>query len=147
MVIVVLLCVIVAGVASTPAAPLDRADALAARLRCPVCQGLSVAESRSETALAMQDRIDQMVATGATNTEVEAFFIDRYGTWVVLDPEPSGFGVVLWAFPAVAVAVGVIAILRRRRRPGATDQPVDPDLREAVRDQVAAMHLAEDDTS
>ncbi|MBS3942443.1 MAG: cytochrome c-type biogenesis protein CcmH, partial [Actinobacteria bacterium] len=64
----------------------DRAEQLAAGLRCPVCQSESVADSRSETALAMRARIDELVAQGWSDERIVGHFVARYGDWIVLDP-------------------------------------------------------------
>lgn len=131
---ILLLGVIVAGVAMAPPAPADRAEALAARLRCPVCQSVSVAESRSDTALAMQERIDELVTDGASDAEVIVYFTDRYGDWVLLDPPATGFGLILWLLPAVALVSGGIIATRRRRRHAAMD--VSPEWRHHVQEEV-----------
>lgn len=137
-----LLAVIAIGVATAPAATTDRADALASRLRCPVCQGVSVAESRSDTALAMQDRIRQMVDQGANDDEILAHFTARYGRWVLLDPADSGAGWLLWLLPGMAVAAGAVIVARRRRRP--TPPTVDEHWRRAIRREVDRQRQQED---
>lgn len=142
LVMTVLLAIVVTGVAVGPASAPDRADALASRLRCPVCQGISVAESRSDTAVAMQDRITEMVAQGSTDAEVMDWFTDRYGPWVRLDTGGSDLGLLLWVLPAVAGAIGV-AIVTRRRRATAPTEP-DPDVQARIRDQVARRRLLEE---
>lgn len=134
-----LLAVIVAGVAGAPASHPDRADALASRLRCPVCQGISVAESRSDTAVAMQDRIRAMVAQGSTDAEVMDWFTDRYGPWVRLDTGGSNLGLLLWVLPVVVGGVGVVIVTRRRRASDPTG--ADPAARARIRDQVARHRL------
>jgi cytochrome c-type biogenesis protein CcmH/NrfF len=52
---------------ATEEAALERTMALAHRLRCPVCQGLSVADSTSEAALGMKARILELVRLGYTD--------------------------------------------------------------------------------
>ena len=117
-VMVALVAVIVAAVAAAPPTPADRTGRLAAQLRCPVCQGVSVAESRSDTALAMQDQIRRMVESGESDAEIREYFVDRYGQWVLLDPSGDGLGLALWVLPAAALAAGVAVVMARRRRPG-----------------------------
>ncbi len=59
------------GVPPTSSEEIDvRVEALTTTLRCPVCQGLNVAESRSEAALAMQARIRELVVQGYTQQQV-----------------------------------------------------------------------------
>ncbi|MCB9766517.1 MAG: cytochrome c-type biogenesis protein CcmH, partial [Alphaproteobacteria bacterium] len=63
---------------------------LAHGLRCPVCQGMSVADSSSEAAVNMKNRIRELVTAGYTDDQIEDYFIDRYGTWVLLEPPDDG---------------------------------------------------------
>lgn len=113
-VMVALAGVVFIGLLAGGRAPADRVDALASRLRCPVCQGVSVADSPSDSAEAMRGRIAELVAAGATDTEVEQHFVDRYGQWVLLDPRPGPRTWALWALPAVALAAGGLAVWRLR---------------------------------
>jgi len=107
--------VLVAVVTASPAAP-DRADALADRLRCPVCQGESVGDSPSSTAAEMRGLIDDQVADGRTDAEILAFFETRFGAWIRLDAPFSGRTVALWLAPAAAFALGIVAVASRRGR-------------------------------
>ena len=91
----------------------DRAQSLAAELRCPVCQGESVADSPSSTAEEMRALIAQQVADGRTDAQIRAFFTSRYGDWILLDPPVDGRTLPLWLTPAVVLAGGGIAIARR----------------------------------
>ena len=80
-----------------------RADALAAELRCPDCQGLAVADSPTSAAREIRRQIDELVATGASDDEVRAHFIARYGEWILLAPSSP----LPWLVPFVVVAAGV----------------------------------------
>lgn len=107
---------IVWGLLTVPAAPADRVEAIAARLRCPVCQSVSVAESPSDTARAMRDIITEQVSEGRSDEEIIAFFVDRYGEWIVLAPPPRGGTLLLWLLPPAALVVGLVVAAGRRRR-------------------------------
>jgi cytochrome c-type biogenesis protein CcmH len=91
----------------------DRVRDLTTRLRCPVCQGESVAESPSENAQEITALVDEQVAAGWTDTQIEQFFVERYGAWILLDPPRSGSTLWLWVAPVVAATVGVIAVVGR----------------------------------
>ena len=134
LVIVVLAAALVVAVITVPTAPVDRADSLASRLRCPVCQGVSVAESRSDTAIAMQDRIGELIAEGRSDAEVMDWFTDRYGPWVRLDTGGSRLGVLLWVLPPAVLLVGAVVVARRRS--AAPSRPVDPATRARIQQEV-----------
>ena len=95
----------------------DEARHIARDIQCPVCQGLSVADSPSELALQMREVIREQLQAGATREQVLTYFVDRYGESILLDPPRSGFGVVIWlAPPVVVLAVGALLLGRARRR-------------------------------
>jgi cytochrome c-type biogenesis protein CcmH len=97
--------------------------ALAHRLRCPVCQGLSVADSTSEAALGMKARITELVRLGYTDEQITDYFVDRYGEWILLAPKEP----LLWAIPATGVLGALAALtwwLSSRRAPASP--PVQP---------------------
>lgn len=93
----------------------DRARAIEGQLRCPTCQGLSIADSPATAAAQMRALVEQQLAAGATDDAVRAFFVARYGRWVLLDPPMAGFDLVLWLAPAVVVAIGALLVTRRAR--------------------------------
>lgn len=100
----------------SPAEVNRRTQALAGELRCPVCQGLSVAASPSEGARAMRDRIEGLVAQGYTDEQIVDYFVDRYGTWILLEPPKEGLKWFLWIGPVALVAAGGLGLLARGRR-------------------------------
>ncbi len=114
----------------------EQAEQIAAELRCPDCQALSVAESQTATAAAIRRQIVQQLAAGQTPDQVRAHFVARYGEWILLAPTSP----LAWWIPAAAIAVGigVFAWWLRRGRSG-----VEPDSppatlrsREQIRDEV-----------
>lgn len=107
---------IAVGLLTAPPVSADRVDAIASRLRCPVCQSVSVAESPSDQARDMREIIVQQVAEGRSDEEIVAFFVERYGEWIVLAPPLRGGTLALWLLPPAAVLIGVIMALGRRRR-------------------------------
>ncbi len=102
------------------AAELDaRAAEVAAELRCPVCRNQSVLESNAELSREMQDVVRERLAAGETPEEVKAYFVSRYGEWILLKPPAQGINLVVYLLPLVALLLGA-AILRGRLRKWAT---------------------------
>jgi cytochrome c-type biogenesis protein CcmH len=108
--------------AAQPAAPSpgpvseEAVAEVASRLRCVVCQNLSVQDSPSEMARQMRDLIRERLARGESRDQVLAYFEARYGQWVLLTPKLHGFGLLAWVLPATGLGVGavVLAVLARR---------------------------------
>src|SRR5687767_959816 len=61
-------------------------DELAEELRCPVCQGLSIADSPSELSQQMKDVVRGQLESGKSPDEVKAYFVSKYGEWILLTP-------------------------------------------------------------
>lgn len=89
---------------------------LASELRCPVCQGNSIQDSPSELALQMRDVIRDQLRAGKTPDEVRAYFVDKYGEWILLSPRPEGLNLVVYLVPFLAVMVGGLVVWRTVRR-------------------------------
>jgi cytochrome c-type biogenesis protein CcmH len=101
----------------------ERARSIASGLRCPVCQNLSVADSPSALAGEMRAEIEERIRAGESDEHVRAFFVDRYGEWVLLVPTRRGLNLLPWVFPATAVVVGVAIwafVVRRSPSPSPT---------------------------
>ena len=90
-----------------PAGPEERVERIVAELRCPVCQGLSVADSPSESARQMRDLVAQRVAEGRTDAEIREEFRRSYGDWVFLTPETGGPAALMWLAPVLLVGAGL----------------------------------------
>lgn len=122
----------------------EEVQRIASHLRCPVCQNLSVADSPSEMAKEMRGLIRERLERGETPEEVTAYFVSKYGEWVLLSPRPRGFNLLVWLLPFAAVlggAVGVWAVVRRwhaRAGTAAPARPADPATLERVRREVKA---------
>lgn len=124
------------GVTPGSPPPADAVDGLAREiglgLRCPVCQGLSVSDSTSSTAVTMQQRIRELVALGYDRGQIEAYFVSKYGEWVLLAPPVTGFNQLVWFGPLAAVLVGLGVAALRARAPDEDDTPdtvVEEDVR------------------
>lgn len=89
---------------------------IASNLRCPTCRALSVLDSPSGLASEMRDLIREQLAAGMTAEQIYAYFVDRYGEWILLRPRATGFNWTVWLLPLVLLAVGFILVLSTARR-------------------------------
>jgi cytochrome c-type biogenesis protein CcmH len=118
------------------------ADSLARELRCPDCQGLSVADSPTASAREIRRQIDDLLAGGATPDEVRGHFVARYGEWILLAPSAP----IVWILPFAAVLAGVAILgLLLHRRPASACARGDAATlseaeRRALRDEAEALN-------
>jgi cytochrome c-type biogenesis protein CcmH len=91
----------------------------------------------------MRGIVRERLAAGESPEQVVAYFVEKYGEWILLSPRREGFNLVVWIAPFAGIAVGllVVAILivrwSRRSRPAVADEPVDPALRERIARELA----------
>lgn len=89
---------------------------LASELRCPVCQGNSIQDSPSELAQQMRDLIRDQLRSGKSPDEVRAYFVDKYGEWILLTPKATGFNLVVYLVPLLVILAGGAIVWRAVRR-------------------------------
>jgi cytochrome c-type biogenesis protein CcmH len=99
--------------------------ATAGLLRCPVCQGLSVADSPSALALKMKAQVRELLAQGYTEEQILAYFERSYGQFVRLEPPLRGINWLVWLAPVLALALGGWVITRVLAR-GQAPAPGEP---------------------
>src|SRR5690606_37597132 len=115
---------VAAAQASVPATGADVAEtqlerdvrALAAELRCPVCQGLSLQDSPSELSQEMKDVIRAQLAEGRTPDEVKAYFVSKYGEWILMEPKAQGFNLAVYLLPVVGLVAGAAFVFLTARK-------------------------------
>src|SRR5688572_26876008 len=84
---------------------------LGKQLRCPVCQGVSIADSPSSMARAQLDKVRELVAAGKSDDEIYAYFVARYGEWALLSPSKSGVTSFLWVASVLLLLLGLTFIV------------------------------------
>lgn len=120
----------------------QQAQQITSELRCPVCQGLSVADSPSQMANQMRDLIRERLSAGESPEAVKAYFVERYGEWILLAPKREGFNLLVWVLPFLGLGAGamalVIVVRRWKRQPTAdASLTIDPAHLDRVRRELA----------
>lgn len=117
-------------------------DALAAEvasgLRCPVCRNQSVLESNAELSREMQRVVRERLAAGETPEEVEAYFVSRYGEWILLQPRARGINLIVYALPGIVLLLGFFLARNRLRKwagVGAPDVSVESAGSQSIGDE------------
>ena len=88
-------------------------DHITKNLRCLICQGQSVYDSQSDFAISMKLLIKKKINEGRTEKEIYAFLKNRYGEWVVYDPEINKNTILLWLIPLILFVFGGLLIVRK----------------------------------
>ena len=115
---VVALAVIIFGVFSEPAAEASREDrvaALSASIRCPFCNGESLADSQASVAADYRALIAEQIEAGATDEEIIDTFAANFGDSFILDTSTSVWSIALWVIPVGALVVGGGVLLWMKR--------------------------------
>ena len=118
--------------------PAARAHDLETELKCPECQGLSVADSQAPTSRAIRADIKRRIKAGQDDAEFRLAYSDNYGESILLSPQDSGVSLLVWILPVVVVALGatgiVFALRRNRDQPHLHASEADERLVERQRD-------------
>ena len=98
-------------------APLEqRTNEVASLLRCPVCQGLSVADSPSTVAQDMKQQVRELLGRGYTQEQILAYFEHSYGQFVLQKPKFQGVSMLVWLLPVAALIFGAIVVFSKAKQ-------------------------------
>ncbi|MBO0791708.1 MAG: cytochrome c-type biogenesis protein CcmH [Ktedonobacteraceae bacterium] len=86
----------------------DHVQAVAQQLKCPVCQGESVADSPALLSQQMRATIRQQIQQGRSDQQIIQYFEDRYGPQVVWVPQFRGFALLAWLVPLALLVLGAL---------------------------------------
>lgn len=124
---IVVLLPILASVPATAESTDERVRALAAELRCVVCQNQSLLDSDADLAKDMRALIRERVAAGDPDEAIVDFLVERYGDFILLQPPFKPATWFLWlgplAFLLLALALARTRVRRARSRRSDPDDP------------------------
>lgn len=111
-----------------------RLNALAAELRCLVCQNQSLADSNAELAVDLKNQVRDQLRAGKSDEEIKRYLTDRYGDFVLYNPPVKSTTWLLWIGPFVLLVAGVLILgrmLQARQRVSAGTEPAVDDAERA----------------
>ncbi len=88
-------------------------DKISKNLRCLICQGQSVYDSQSDFAISMKLVIKNKIENGESEDKIYDYLINKYGEWIVYDPEFDKKNFILWVFPLILFIFGGLLIYRK----------------------------------
>src|SRR5690606_5051605 len=96
-----------------------RFRALAAELRCVMCQNQSLADSDAPIAHDLRRQVLELMHAGKSDDEIKAFLTQRYTDFVLYKPPMRGHTLAIWLGPLIVLAAGalfVFSLVRRRAK-------------------------------
>ena len=81
-------------------------------LRCLICQGQSVYDSDSEFANSMKVLVDKKLKEGFSENQIYDFFKEKYGEWILYDPELNKNTYILWLLPILIFLIGGAIVVK-----------------------------------
>ena len=84
----------------------DMKGKITKNLRCLICQGQSVYDSDSEFAISIKTLVDKKLEEGFSENQIYDFFKEKYGDWILYDPELNKNTYILWLLPILIFLIG-----------------------------------------
>ncbi|MDA7837155.1 cytochrome c-type biogenesis protein CcmH [Candidatus Pelagibacter sp.] len=82
-------------------------------IRCLICQGQSVYDSESEFASSIKLIVDRKINEGLKEKKIYQFLREKYGDWVIFDPQLNKNTYVLWLLPLLLFLFGGAIIYKK----------------------------------
>ena len=105
-----------------------RVQTISDQLRCPTCQAISVKDSEAAFSVQIRDKVRHMVEEGQSDDQIRAYFVARYGEWILRAPPKEGVGLIVWVLPLAAMlaagaAMAWTIVRRSKAKAGANSVP------------------------
>lgn len=95
----------------------QRFRALAAELRCVMCQNQSIADSNAPIAHDLRQEVLRLMREGQNDAQIKQYLVERYTDFVLYEPPMKKSTWLLWAGPFLLLLVGagaVVMVIRRK---------------------------------
>ena len=107
---------------------------LSQELRCPKCQNQNIADSNAPIARDLRVVLYEQLEQGATDDEILAFMVARYGEFVRYRPGVDRNTILLWAAPGLLLILGAASLLLHlRQRPDHASDLTEEEKAEIAR--------------
>jgi cytochrome c-type biogenesis protein CcmH len=90
----------------------DLKNKITKNIRCLICQGQSVYDSDSEFALSLKLLVQNKIEEGFSEKQIYEFLRQKYGQWILYDPELAENTYVLWLLPILLFLFGGVIIYK-----------------------------------
>jgi cytochrome c-type biogenesis protein CcmH len=124
-----------------------RVMTLSRELRCLVCQNQTIADSQADLAVDLRRDIREQMRRGASDDEIKAYLVARYGDFVLYRPPLKASTLLLWAAPALLALGGLALLIVYLRRRAAQLEAGVADADQGLADEGLEDDSFEDDSS
>jgi cytochrome c-type biogenesis protein CcmH len=137
--------------ASAASSPSDIANEISAEIMSPYCPGVTLHDCPSDQAIALRSEIEGWARGGMTEAQIKERLVDEFGANVLASPPASGFNLLAWLLPALAIAAaaaaGWLVTKRWTSRPAIGSVEPSSEDRTRVRAELDILRRAREDGS
>jgi cytochrome c-type biogenesis protein CcmH len=113
---VLAVCLVVLVARSQPSNSVAaRAARLDNELKCPDCQGESIANSNTDSARTIRADVLQRIQAGESDAQIRAYYVSNYPD-ILLRPDSHGIGFIAWGLPVIVIVAGLGGLFLAMRR-------------------------------
>ena len=82
-------------------------------IRCLICQGQSVYDSESDFASSIKLIVEKKTNEGLKEEQIYQFLREKYGDWIIYDPQLNKNTYILWLLPLLLFFFGGAIIFKK----------------------------------
>jgi|TARA_B110000971_G_scaffold50528_1_gene50949 cytochrome c-type biogenesis protein CcmH len=82
-------------------------------IRCLICQGQSVYDSESDFASSIKLIVNKKINEGLKEGQIYEFLREKYGDWIIYDPQLNKKTYILWLLPLLLFLFGGAVIYKK----------------------------------
>jgi len=94
----------------------DNLKKITLKLRCMTCQNQTIYDSEADFSLDIKKIVIQKLQNNETEKEIINFLIQRYGEYIVFEPQMNKQNIFLWFFPFVIMALSLVFLILRIKK-------------------------------
>ena len=89
---------------------------ITSKLRCMTCQNQTIYDSDAEFSLDIKKIIKEKLQNGKTEDEIVNFLIQRYGEYIIFEPQMNKQNLFLWYFPFIILAFSLVFLILKIKK-------------------------------
>ena len=82
-------------------------------IRCLICQGQSIYDSESDFASSIKLIVDKKINEEFSEAQIYEYLREKYGDWIIYDPQLSKNTYVLWLLPLLLFLFGAAIVYKK----------------------------------